>query len=306
MARQNLEEALQNAPIERRIRQLQDSLDRQTQRTSRRDVQRTLRDAQEELADAQARVGSAGPLTSAQQESTRRFLRPFQEGVQDAKAEISRFNTETNIDRLQTRLDKQTDEVAENIGRLKKALQDARAALVESQRSFATEGLVSSLRSSAEAQKKAVTQGIQDSIQAFNDGLITLPQLNQRLAKLLSDNGVDYRNAGKKLGTAFVRGFEETLKAIGIQAGLILGGPQDPGAGLRGTTVSPAAAQRDAAANTLAAQLAVQEAQKNAAESAAGNLALIESYLRPGGATKSRPGAATSPTEAGRRGNILP
>ena len=305
LARRNLEEALRDAPIQRRIEQLQEQLDARERRTSRRDVARTLRDAQEELAEARARVGSAGPLTDAQQASTARFLRPFQEAVADAKDEVGRFNTETNIDRLQAKLDGQTDDVAKNIGRLKKALQDARAALVESQRSFATEGLVSSLRASANAQKEAVTKGIQDSIQLFNDGMITLPQLNKRLAAILAENGIDYRRAGKKLGYAFARGFEETQKAIIEQAIASLAGPQDPGAGLRGTIVRPEAVQRKSAADTLAAQLAVQEAQKDFAESAAGNLALIESYMRPGG-IKTRPGAATSATEAGRRGNIPP
>ena len=294
LARKNLEVALANAPIERRIRRLQEELDQANQRSGRTDIARTLRDAREELQAAQARAVTIGDVDAGDRAARERFLRPFREGVTDAKDEMSRFNKEATIEGLQDKLDAQTDDIAENIGRLREALQDAREALIESQQSFATDQLVTSLRDAATAQKETVEQGIRDSIQAFNDGLITLPQLNRRLANLLRrPNGVDYKNAGKKLGTEFVRGFEETLKAIGIQAREVLAGPQDPGAGLRPGIVSPRDAVAAAALATQQARDRVQEAQLEAQESAAGSLQAIERAVtgQTTGSTKARPGA---------------
>lgn len=303
-ARADLDQALRDAPIEREIRRLQEGLDRANRRDDRRDISRTLRDAQEDLAEARLGLGRAGPRTAAGNAEAALYLRPFLEGVKDAKTEVGRFNTEATIEKLQARLDGQTDDISGNIGRLRESLADAKAALVESQESFATEGLVTSLRSAAEAQKEAVTTGIADSIQAFNDGLITLPQLNVRLAKLLAANGVDYKNAGTKLGTAFVRGFEETLASIGAQAVAILAGPQDPGAGLRGRAVSPLQAARDAGIATATAKAALDTALLAEAESASGSLERIEALIRGGNPVGNPKDGAVIPFTKRRSGKI--
>lgn len=248
-AQAELDLAIANVPIQREIERLQAQLDRESGRDDARDVRRGLRDAKEELAAAQRQIQTAGGLDSRQAAAQRKFLRPFQEAVADAKGEVRKFNLEGRLDKLQKRLDDQTDDIAENIERLKDSLQSAREALIQSQTSFSTGGISNSLQDAAEKTKRTVTQGINDAIQAFNDGQITLPQLNKRIAKLLEDNGIDYEKAGAFLGTAFVRSFEEKLKGIGKQGADILGGPLDPGAGIRATSISPGEAARIAKLN---------------------------------------------------------
>jgi TP901 family phage tail tape measure protein len=270
----NLAQALRNVPVMREIERIQAQLDRENRADDRTDVRRSLRDAREALRDAQRQAQTTG-LDPQQQRARSRFLRPFVEEVQDAKGEVRRFNLEGRLDTLQGRLDRQTDDITENIDSLRDALQQAREALIASQASFSTGGVAASLRKAGEEQKRAVRQGIDDAIQAFNDGLITLPELNRRLAKILEANGVDYRNAGTVLGTAFVRGFEEELKGIGAQARAILAGPFVPGAGLRPTVVAPSVIARTARLNDEQAQRELQEALVEQGDSQVGLLTRI-------------------------------
>jgi TP901 family phage tail tape measure protein len=259
-AESELNQAIANIPIMREIEAIQRRLDAESRSSQRTDVRRGLRDAQEALADARRQAQTTNPLDASQNRARSRFLRPFVEEVQDARGEVRKFNLETRLDVLQTKISDQTDKISENINRLKESVQSARDAIIASQQSFATEGLVNSLRKAGEAQKQAVTQGIADSIQKFNDGLITLPELNKQLATLLKANNVEYEEAGSVLGTAFVRGFEEKIKGLAQQARDIIAGPQDPGAGIRARTFAPAAVLRSANLDTQEAQRALQEA----------------------------------------------
>lgn len=297
-AKAELDQAIANAPIQREIKRLRDELDAENKRDDKGDVLRTLRDAKEELAQARRSVLVVGTLDASQRASNQKFLRPFVEEVQDAKGEVTKLNKEATIDRLQKRLDRQTDDIAENIERLRDSLRDAREALVQSQTSFATEGLVTSLRSAADEQKETVRRGIADTIQLFNDGMITLPELNRRLAKILGDNGVDYKNAGAKLGTAFLRGFEETLKGIGTQASDILAGPKDPGAGIRPKSVSPAEELQRSRDRIAEAQRSLDQALLKANETTASATSEIARILRG-----SRTTITSVAQESGRRGN---
>jgi len=258
-AQAELDLAIKNIPIMREIERLQQQLDRESQADQATDVRRGLRDAREELALAQRQAQTAGQLDPRQQAARAKFLRPFKEEVADAQKEVRRFNTEAKLDKLQSRLDKQTDEITENIDRLRESVASAREALIASQQSFSTGGLTQSLKSAGQAQKEAVTRGINDAIDAFNRGQIELPELNRRIAKTLEDNGVDYENAGKVLGTAFVNGFQDKLKGLGAQADAITGGPQDPGAGSRPQIVVPAAVARTARLNNEEAQRRLTE-----------------------------------------------
>jgi hypothetical protein len=296
-AQANLEEALRNAPVERRIRELQESLARDERGAGRVDLNRSLRDAREALREAQSQAQVAGDLDPRQRAQTARFLRPFREAVADAKGDIKTFNKEATIESLQAKLTGQTDAITENINGLRDALTGARQALVDSQKEFATKGLIDSLRKTATAQKLAVEQGIADSIQAFNDGLITLPELNRRLAKLLAANGVDYRKSGGQLGTAFVRGFEASLAGLSTQAKAILAGPRAPGTGLDADIVSPAAARRDAASANLNARQGVTDALLKESETQTG---VLREILAAQTAGRGRP--TTTPTAA-QRGN---
>lgn len=299
-AKAELDRAIANAPIQREIRRLQEELDQENRRDDRTDVARSLRDAKEALADARRQAQTAGPLDARQVSSRQRFLRPFIEDVQDAKKEVSRFNKESTIASLQKKIDSQTDEITENIENLRDALDSARESLISSQQSFSTGGVAASLKSAGEEQKAAVKRGIADAIQAFNDGLITLPQLNRRLAKVLEENGVDYKNAGSKLGTAFLRGFEETLEGIGTQAEEVLKGPQKPGAGLEAKIVSPAKTAADVAIQVRQAQTELDRALIRNGEY---TNQLLESINRKiGGTTPVRPVTSVA-QESGRRGS---
>lgn len=272
-AKTELDRAVANIPINREIEKIRAQLDRESHKDDATGVRRDLRNAQEELADAQRRAQTVGKLDPAEQAQTRKFLRPFQEAVADARSEVKKFALEGRLDKLQKRLDDQTDDIADNITRLKRSLRDARNALIESQTKIATGGLTSSIREAADEQKRIVTQQIDDAIQAFNDELITLPELNKRLARILAENDIDYKNAGTKLGTAFVRRFNETLKGLGVQGAEIVKGPNTPGAGIVSPVVSASAAQKVAGLNNVQAQRALQEAQLDEAT-------LSNSYLK--------------------------
>ena len=240
-------------------------------------------------------------MDARQVSSRQRFLRPFIEDVQDAKREVGRFNKETTIANLQKKIDSQTDEITENIENLRDALDQARESLIQSQQSFSTGGVAASLKSAGEEQKAAVKRGIADAIQAFNDGLITLPQLNRRLAKILEDNHIDYKNAGAKLGTAFVRGFEETLTGIGTQAEEVIKGPQKPGAGLESKIVSPAKTAADVAIQVRQAQ---NELDRALVKNGEYTNQLLESINRKiGGAPQVRPVTTTAESATQRKGS---
>ena len=132
-AQAELDLAIANVPIQREIERLQAQLDRESGRDAATDVRRGLRDAKEELAAAQKQLQSTGTLDPAQQARQSKFLRPFQEAVQDAQGEVKKFNLEGRLDKLQTRLDAQTDDIAENIESLRENLLSAREALIQSQ-----------------------------------------------------------------------------------------------------------------------------------------------------------------------------
>lgn len=265
-AQANLTQALKNVPIMREIERIQSELDRMDQADKGTDVRRGLRDAREELAAAQKQIQGAGPLTGAQFAAQRKFLRPFTEGVQDAAKEAKKFNLETRLDKLQNRIKKQTDEISENIENLRDNLESARQALIQSQQGFGTSGLTSSLQSAAAAQKRVVQQGIDDIIQDFNDGLIKLPEMNKRIAKLLEDNKIDYEKAADVLGTAFVRRMQQHIKDATAQGAAIAAGPQDPGAGIRANIVRPSAVLRASNLSNEQAMRAYQAALLEEAE----------------------------------------
>ena len=83
-------------------------------------------------------------------------------------------------------------------------MRDAIAALEE----FNTEGVISDLEKQAQEQKETVQKGLADLIVQFNQGTISLQQLNTRTAGLLQTNGVlPYGRAGKALGLAFRENF---------------------------------------------------------------------------------------------------
>ena len=254
-----LAQGIKNVPIMREIERLQKQLDAENRASARTDVRRGLRDAKEALALAKESVLTTG-LDPRQRAATARFLRPLTEGVTDAQGAVKKFNTETRLDVLQKKLDGQTDDITENLNNLRDAVQDARDAIVKSQASFATEGLANSLKEAGNKSKTAVKQGIDDAINEFNKGLISLPELNRKIAKLLEDNKVDYQNAGALLGTAFVDSFNAKVKGITTQGAAIKAGPFEPGAGLRPNIVAPAVIAATANLNNQEAQRKLQEA----------------------------------------------
>jgi TP901 family phage tail tape measure protein len=311
-AQAELDLAIANVPIQREIERLQAQLDRESGRDAATDVRRGLRDAKEELAAAQKQLQSTGTTDPGMQARNSKFLRPFQEAVQDAQGEVKKFNLEGRLDKLQKRLDDQTDDIAENIESLRENLESAREALIQSQQSFSTGGVAASLKDAGQKQKEAVTRGINDAIQAFNDGLITLPQLNKRLAKVLEDNGVDYEKAGAVLGTAFMRGWEEKIKGIVKQAEAIKGGPFDPGAGIRATVISPGEVSRVARLNNeqAARELLLEQKEANGwleqiARAVAGET--VKPNPRPTGAeSAAEKGYGAIPSTPGRRRSPRP
>ncbi len=245
-AQTNLDEALRRAPIEREIARLQKGLDDANRSDERRDIGRTLREAQTALQDAQAQAQTAGPMTDVQREWRARFLTPFKEDVADAKGEVSKFNTETTIETLGAKLAGTTDSITANIQKMRGEVKRARQDLIDSTKQWNAEGLIRTLEETAVRQKETVAKGIADAINEFNKGKISLPKLNREIAALLGQAGVDYRAAGGKLGSAWVSGFEASLRGLSDQARAIVAGPQIPGAGLAPSITRPGQVAADA------------------------------------------------------------
>jgi TP901 family phage tail tape measure protein len=115
-------------------------------------------------------------------------------------------------------------------------VKDAKAALGE----FTTEGVIDRLQEQADTQKRVVQQGIADLIVQFNQGGISLSDLNQRIAQLLERNGVEpYGRAGRRLGIAFRAEWMAQFKAMVQQAREIVAGIDVPQIGLEPRVVSP-------------------------------------------------------------------
>jgi TP901 family phage tail tape measure protein len=141
---------------------------------------------------------------------------------------------------------------------------DARIALVDARtalKDFNTQAIITQLQKTLEAQKKAVSQGIADIVNQFNQGRITLPRANAQIAALLGAQGVNWNAAGAKLGTAFRDGVLAQIRNLRAQMQAIIAGPFKPGAGLVQKPVSPAQVQAQARQAVNAARADLQQAQ---------------------------------------------
>lgn len=136
---------------------------------------------------------------------------------------------------------------------------DAQSALED----FSTEGVIKKLQDQQEAMKKAVTQGIADTVAAFNTGRIDADTANRRIADALGKAVPNYKTAGAKLGLAFNVGFTETLKGISTQISEIISGPQTTKTGFEPSIVSPGEVAARAAGANAAAAASVAQAQQN-------------------------------------------
>lgn len=149
---------------------------------------------------------------------------------------------------------------------------DAKRALED----FNTEGVVARLQKAADAQKKAVTQGIADVVAAFNTGRISADEANKRIARVIGSAVGDYKKAGTGLGLAFNQGFEDTLKGLREQITEIVAGPVIGDSGFGPGVVSNTDAAAKAAGATAAARVSLAEAQINLAETSKDQLAQIK------------------------------
>lgn len=75
------------------------------------------------------------------------------------------------------------------------------------------------------AAHNAIKQQIADITDAFNSGKINLATFNKRLTDALRKDKVNYKAAGKELGSAFADGFQAEIKALREQAAAIAAVP---------------------------------------------------------------------------------
>lgn len=197
-----------------------------------------------ELAGQAVRLIDEGPLAQRiaqlqasladrQEGDQRKRLR---EGLRDAQKELEEAEAAVSTGG-RPRSREQQERVDEFLTPFQRKVRDAKAALAE----FNTEGVISELQEQAEEQKRVVQQGIADLIVQFNQGAISLQQLNVRTAGLLEKNGVvPYGRAGDRLGLAFRETFEAQLAGLREQALEIARGLDVPESGLEPTVISPA------------------------------------------------------------------
>lgn len=108
-----------------------------------------------------------------------------------------------------------------------------------------------SLQKRNEMEKAAATRRLADLNDSLNRGLITEKQYVQRLNGLLLKEGVNYKTAGARLGSAFASGFKEQLAGALAEAKIIANltpAQRGKGTGNAPTITNPLAAARAAAA----------------------------------------------------------
>lgn len=112
-------------------------------------------------------------------------------------------------------------------------LSQAQVALTD----FDAQQRINSLQGRAQALKDSISRGIADLTDAFNRHGLSPQQFNDRVSSLLARGGINYKNAGKTLGTSFADGFRDQVTTLLQQAFAIDAGPQL--AGISGTVIRP-------------------------------------------------------------------
>lgn len=120
-------------------------------------------------------------------------------------------------------------------------LAQARAALAD----FQAQQRITALQGRSEDLKDATTRGIADVTNEVNKGLLSIPEANRRIAAILAKDDIDYRRAGKSLGSAFADSYLGQLQGLRDQMVALVGAPRLPGSGLVPSIVRPLDTLRD-------------------------------------------------------------
>lgn len=238
------------------------------------DAKQNLRQIGQDLAAQVAQIIDTGPLASRikflqdQLDAGRARLQRgnLRQDLKDARAELERAQAQVETAPGQRLSAAQQAGIDQFLTPFQQKVKDAQAALEE----FNTQGSIDKLTARLAQQQKSAAQTLDGLVAKFNAGLISGPQLSQRLSGFLSRNVGPITDAGQKQGVAFRLGFQAELAGLRAQIAEIIGGPQTAKTGAEPRVVSPggvaAQATKDIAAARDAATKAQIQAEQNLAD----------------------------------------